>query len=111
MRGSVMEQDKYKRLTEDMKYALNEGKKAVEGMEDRGTCNFDSPTLFLKGFDEGKAIAAIEAAGSGAWRYRGEYIISPCISAQGEPRTVKAEKIASVLRLKGYDAGMYYQMD
>lgn len=106
-----MEQDKYKRLTEDMKYALNEGDKAVEDMEDGGTCNCDSPTLFLKGFDEGKAIAAITAAGSGAWRYKGQYIISPCISAQGEPRTVKAEKMCSVLRSRGYDAGVYYQMD
>lgn len=33
------------------------------------------------------------------------------VFAQGNQRTVQAEKIAEVMKTKGYDTAVYYQMD
>ena len=106
---------KYLQLSKDLAAAAIEGRAAAAGMIDGGTCNFDSPTLYLKGWSQKKVEQAARAAGLGCfvWNLWGTkyFVFSVNVSAQGDPRTTAAEAMSNYLKQKGYSAGMYYQMD
>jgi len=106
---------KYAKLRDDLlaAYAETVGE---EETEDGGTCNFDSPVLHLPKWNADKVKQAVEEAGGHAfkWTERGRlfgWVISPNSSGQGNRRSRRAEAISEALKKRGYDTGMYYQMD
>ena len=106
---------KYAELAEALKKAFTAGKEAAGRTNDGGTCNFDAPTLNLKGWAEAKVKQAAKAAGLNCfvWNLWGSksFVFSLPIAAQGNARTVAAEAMRDSLKIAGYDAGMYYQVD
>ena len=106
---------KYLQLSKDLREAAEIGRSAAAGMEDGGTCNFDSCTLYLKGWNQTKVEQAANAAGVGCfvWNLWGSksFVFPLRIAAQGDPRTTAAEAMRDCLEAKGYSAGMYCQMD
>lgn len=105
--------DKYEKLTEDLKKAAFVAKEFAYEIDDGGTCNFDSLMLVLFRYDKEKTLEAIRKAGLRAFKdsFWKSYIISPPIPAQGDMRTIQAEKMAECMKKFGYDATVYYQMD
>lgn len=106
---------KYLRLKQDLldAYAATVH---LENTEDGGTCNFDAPVLHLERWNAQKIKQAAKEAGGSAWQWRsGRYVIgwvfSPRSSGQANRRSRRAAAISDFLKAKGYDAGMYYQMD
>lgn len=105
---------RYKKLAEDLEEALAYGLKHA-GTDDGGTCNFDSPTLYLPRWDRKKVETAARVAGVGCstWDSFSKkcYVFSVPGVGQGYTRTNAAEAVSKFLESRGYDAGMYYQMD
>lgn len=107
---------KYLKLAKDLKAAYEYGK-AHMGTDDGGTCNFDSPTLYLPRWNKEQVKAAVKAAGlnSFEWkpfgRQRAFLVVSVPCAGQGYTRTNAAEAMSKRLGELGYDSGMYYQMD
>lgn len=107
---------KYLKLANDLKAAYEYGK-AHMGTDDGGTCNFDSPTLYLPRWNKEQVKAAVKAAGlnSFEWkpfgRQRTFLVVSVPCAGQGYTRTNAAEAMSKRLGELGYDSGMYYQMD
>ena len=106
---------KYAELAEALKKAFAHGVEAARFTDDGGTCNFDAPTLNLKGWNEAKVKQAAEAAGLGCfvWNLWGSkrYVFALHIGAQANARTKAAEAMRANLKAAGYEAGMYYQAD
>lgn len=105
---------KYAKLAKDLKAALDYGASKM-GADDGGTCNFDSPTLYLPRWNKDKIKEAAKAAGLGCfeWKPYGRTFWTfsvPC-AGQGYTRTNAAEAMSAYLGDIGYDAGMYYQTD
>lgn len=105
---------KYAKLAKDLKAALDYGASKM-GEDDGGTCNFDSPTLYLPRWNKDKIKEAAKAAGLGCfeWKPYGRTFWTfsvPC-AGQGYTRTNAAEAMSAYLGDIGYDAGMYYQAD
>lgn len=105
---------RYKKLAEDLKEALAYGLEHA-GTDDGGTCNFDSPTLYLPRWDRKKVEIAARVAGTGCFTWdsfsKKCYVFSVPGVGQGYTRTNAAEAMSKFLESRGYDAGMYYQMD
>ena len=107
---------KYLKLAKDLKAAYEYGK-AHMGTDDGGTCNFDSPTLYLPRWNKEQVKAAVKAAGlnSFEWkpfgRQRAFLVVSVPCAGQGYTRTNAAEAMSKRLGELGYDSGMYYQTD
>lgn len=106
---------KYAKLRDDLKAAC-EAAAWTLNTEDGGTCNFDAPTIDLPRWNAEKIKQAAEEAGVGAfrWRWGGTilgWVFSPRFTGQGNRRTRHAEAMSAELSRRGYDAGMYYQMD
>lgn len=106
---------KYAQLRDDLKNALSYGQNAVQGMEDSGACNFDSPALELPRWNRKLVEQAAEEAGTSCfiWHcYSSKlFVFNPCISAQGLPRSLKAEAMTKYLADLGYNSLTYSQMD
>lgn len=106
---------KYNELKYNLIIAVEKAKEKAITTDDGGTCNFDCCVLFLPRYNEENTIEAIKAAGIGGFKsnHFGKvcYMLGNPISAQGNRRTVQAEKIAEIMNSKGYDAKVYYQMD
>lgn len=107
---------RYAKLATDLKAAYEYGK-AHMGTDDGGTCNFDSPTLYLPRWNKEKVKAAVKAAGLNSFEWKpfkghGSFLVVsvPC-AGQGYTRTNAAEAMSKRLGELGYDAGMYYQAD
>lgn len=104
----------YQKLAEDLQAALAYGLERA-GTDDGGTSNFDAPTLHLPGWDQKMVEQAAKQAGifCSVWEAVSEsyYIFSVPGVGQGYTRTNAAEAMRDYLRDKGYDAGVYYQMD
>lgn len=105
---------KYAKLAKDLKAALDYGASKM-GADDGGTCNFDSPTLYLPRWNKDKIKEAAKAAGlrCSEWKPYGRTFWTfsvPC-AGQGYTRTNAAEAMSAYLGDIGYDAGMYYQTD
>ena len=105
---------RYKKLAEDLKEALAYGLEHA-GTDDGGTCNFDSPTLYLPRWNRKKVEAAAKTAGVGCFMWSSFskrcYVFSVPGVGQGYTRTNAAEAMKDFLKDRGYEAGMYYQMD
>ena len=105
---------RYKKLAEDLKEALAYGLEHA-GTDDGGTCNFDSPTLYLPRWNRKKVEAAAKTAGVGCFMWssfsKSCYVFSVPGVGQGYTRTNAAEAMKDFLKDRGYEAGMYYQMD
>ena len=105
---------RYKKLAEDLKEALAYGLEHA-GTDDGGTCNFDSPTLYLPRWNRKKVEAAAKTAGVGCCMWssfsKSCYVFSVPGVGQGYTRTNAAEAMKDFLKDRGYEAGMYYQMD
>ena len=106
---------KYEKLQNDLIEAVKMAKEEAMITDDGGTCNFDCCILFLPRYNEEKTIEAIKAAGVGGFKsnHFGKvcYMLGNPIFAQGNQRTAQAEKINEVMKAKGYDTAVYYQMD
>lgn len=83
--------------------------------DDYGTCNFDTPQLFLTGWSAEDVRLAFDQTGM---RYEVQSVgnrlcvdIYGCASGQASRRTKMAEAIRDSLKEAGYDAYVYYQMD
>ena len=106
---------KYLKLKLDLMEAYNETE-YLEQTEDGGTCNFDAPVLHLERWNAKKIKQAAKEAGGDAWQWKWGrtvmgWVFSPRSSGQGNRRSRRSEAISDFLKAKGYDAGMYYQMD
>lgn len=107
---------KYLKLAKDLKAAYEYGK-AHMGTDDGGTCNFDSPTLYLPRWNKEKVKAAVKAAGLNSFEWEPScgheafLVVSVPCAGQGNTRTNAAEAMSKRLGELGYDSGMYYQMD
>ena len=105
---------RYKKLAEDLKEAKAYGMDHA-GDDDGGTCNFDSATLYLPRWNKEKVEIAAKTAGVGCsvWTSFTKccFIFSIPGVGQGFRRTKAAEAMHDFLEERGYDAGMYYQMD
>ena len=103
-------------LTEALIKAKEAGEKYTD-IDDGGTCNFDSPKLYLPYWKQADVEAACANAGLSCFKYElwgsKAYVIcgGPINSGQGDRRTKVAEVMYEKLKTYGYDAGMYYQMD
>jgi hypothetical protein len=107
---------KYAKLRDDIKTALAIGRAAEDANpEDGGTCNFDSPALYLPRWNGRLVAQAAKEAGSGAFEWKGyggrRYVLRPDSFAQANARSRNAEAAAKALSALGYDCMMYYQMD
>lgn len=86
-------------------------------IDDGGTCNFDSPKIYLPRWRQKDVEKACENAGLRCFVYTlwgsKAYVIcgGPLSSGQGDRRSKIAEVMYESLKADGYDAGMYYQMD
>lgn len=105
---------RYQKLAEDLKAALEYGLEHA-GEDDGGTCNFDSPTLYLPRWKKQMVQTAAKAVGLGCsiWKAfsKSVYVFSVPGVGQGYTRTYAAEAMSKFLGELGYDSGMYYQMD
>ena len=105
---------RYKKLAADLKDALAYGLEHA-GTDDGGTCNFDAPTLHLPRWNQKMVEAAAKEAGTGCFQWKAfsksVYVFSVPGVGQGYTRTCAAEAMSDFLKDRGYDAGMYYQMD
>lgn len=106
---------RYADLAKDLEAAAAYGLEIAANVEDGGTCNFDAVALDLRGWKCDKVEQAARAAGVGCstWTLFGskKYVFSIRSRYQGNARTKAAEAMLEALKLSGYDAGMYYQMD
>ena len=100
------------KLAEDLKAAFAYGLEH-QGTDDGGTCNFDAPTICLRGWNRKMVEAAAVAAGGSCsfWSSFGSYIFPVPGTGQGNSRTAAAEATNDYLEAHGYDAGVYYQID
>lgn len=108
--------DSWKNLIADLKSAKAIAQ-AADG-NDGGTCNFDSPALSVPEgmkFDQVKACCAAAGVHCFSWKPLGtgpKLAVIGCHGVgQGNRRTEGAEAACKFLQSRGYDCGMYYQMD
>ena len=107
---------KYLKLRDDIGRAKDSGEIAIIlDPDDGGTCNFDSPTIYLPGWNKKKVIQAAREAGVSAWEWKSytekRFVLAVGNVGQGNARTRYAEAMCESLKAAGYDTGMYYQMD
>lgn len=86
-------------------------------VDDGGTCNFDAPKLYLKGWRRTDVEKAVENAGLRCFDYQlwgtKAYVIcgGPLDYGQANRRSKVAEVMYESLKADGYEAAMYYQVD
>lgn len=106
---------KYLKLAHDLLLASHKAAEIANIIEDGGTCNFDSCTITLPGWNRKKVEQAARLAGVGCFvwdRWGSKAFVFPLrISAQADARSAASEAMRDHLKAMGYDAGMYYQMD
>lgn len=106
---------KYAKLRDDLKAAAEQAREVAKNTDDGGTCNFDSATLYLKGWNRNKVEQAARAAGVGffVWNLWGSksFVFPIRGVGQGNANTATAEAMREALAGMGYDAGMYCQID
>ena len=107
---------KYQKLFEDVLAAMSEAERvATENPEDGGTCNFDSPAVYLPKFNKKIVEKVFERAGTHSFEWKlfdkKMFVFGTRTGGQGNRRTRAAEAAYEVMKDRGYDATMYYQMD
>lgn len=109
--------ESWKNLIADLKSAKAIAQ-AADG-NDGGTCNFDSPALSIPEgmkYEHVKACCAAAGVRCFDWKPLGTgpklAVLSSCAgNGQGNRRTKGAEAACKFLNERGYNCGMYYQMD
>lgn len=104
--------------SENLKKALIRAKERAllyAGIDDGGTCNFDSPMIRLFRWRQSEIEEAFNGAGL---RYYDTtifgtkyYVVCGGTYGQGNRRTAMAEEMCRIIQAAGFDATMYYQMD
>ena len=104
---------KYAKLAEDLRVALATGRAAeIENPEDGGTCNFDSPAIYLPKWRKSLVEQAAREAGCGCFDIStGCFLFMPDTGGQGNARTRNARAMTNKLKELGYKASVHYQMD
>ena len=105
----------YKKLTEDLREARRAALVAAgANPEDGGTCNFDTPVLFVKRARLSsleKAAAEVGGIRISKWGDGCYHIYGDFLWGQANLRTRMAEAFTEVLGKKGYSVYVYYAMD
>ena len=106
---------KYAKLAKHLERAAAYAQEVAARTDDGGTCNMDAVAVDLKGWNRAKVEEAAKAAGIGCfvWNLYGHksFVFTMPGCGQGNARTAAAEAMRDALRLDGYNAGMYYQID
>lgn len=104
---------KYQKLFEDVLAAMAEAERvATENPEDGGTCNFDSPAVYLPKFNKKIVEKVFEKAGTFSFEWgKNTFVFGTRTGGQANRRTRAAEAAYEVMKSRGYDATVYYQMD
>lgn len=84
-------------------------------MDDGGTCNLDTPQIFLSNWRVDEVKQAVEKADLMCYIQKsGKGLIVDligCTSGQGFRRTQMAEAVRDSLKYDGYESFVYYNMD
>ena len=104
--------------SENLKKALIRAKEAAllfAGVNDGGTCNFDSPMIRLYRWRQAEIEEAFNGTGL---RYFDTtifgtkyYVVCGGAYGQANRRTTMAEEMCRIIKEAGFEATMYYQMD
>ena len=102
------------KLTQVLRDAVAQARIAVADMDEHGTCNLDSPVLYVTHPSHGIEVA-LDRAGCTYWYSRSSwhrgYVLGIGIGGQGNTRTTAAEVVSKALEEHGFDSGVWYQMD
>ena len=91
--------------------AKDEAQKLAD-IEDGGTCNFDTPYLFLVNWSETEIEKAFQNSGLRPYiRSTGQVLVFDACAGQGYRRTEMARAFRDNMRESGYNAYVEYQMD
>ena len=102
--------DKILALRVALLIAVSEAKKAKD-TEDGGTCNMDTPTVFLPNWRKSDIAQAFILTGLVPdFKKSCVYILRAC-EGQGYRRTAMAEAFCDSLKASGYNAAVDYRMD
>lgn len=101
-----MKKEQLKELVQHVKEAIAEGQKAADTVDDGGTCNMDTLTIYLPR----TRMASMEELGISRYKLRDSFAIS-CSFGQADKNTKGVRAAADYLKTKGWDAGVWYQMD
>ncbi len=105
-----MRKDKILALRVALLIAVSEANK-VKDIEDGGTSNMDSPTIYLPYWSELEINEAFQLTGLAPSRHGSTVFILRACEGQGYRRTAMAEAFCESLRTSGYTAGVDYRMD
>ena len=103
-----MTKEEVRLLSIALKKAQEESMKFADS-EDGGSCNFDTPVLFLKATRKQLQGLPLTKIDYGSWK--GGWFVEIPIYGMGNRRTRMAEAIAKSLNESGFNAGVYYQLD
>lgn len=109
--------NKYEKLTNDLRSALEQARKAVENIDENGTMNFDAAGIFLPKWNEEKVKEAAKSVGFYAIKTDGRYLGKTGYFTfnypigKGNKRTEFAEKVTEILTAQGYDTHCYMECD
>ena len=91
--------------------ARHEAEKLAD-VEDGGTCNFDTPYLFLINWKNTEIEEAFKLTGLRPYiRSTGQVLVFDACAGQGFRRTAMAEAFRDSLKASGYNAYVEYRMD
>lgn len=105
---------KYLKLKEDLQEALNVALKAVEGVEDNGTCNLDACAITLPRWQESLVRQAAKEAGTHCFTwdcYGKSFVFCTPNVGQANRNSAAAEAMTQHMKSAGYQAFDYCQMD
>jgi len=110
-----------KRFHIDLVNALKAAEKAAleadpgPGLEnDGGTCNMDSPMIYLPGVRAAKITAAAKEAGIEVDRLHGragEWFVRTTTNGQANRRTLMARAACKAIKLAGFQGRMFFHAD
>ena len=104
-------QDKILVLRVALLIAYSEAEK-LKTVEDDGTCNFDSPIIYLEGWRRRDVLEAFKLTGlSPYFKDGGGIMIEGACNGFGARRTAMAEAFRDSLKAQGYKAYVHYVMD
>lgn len=109
--------NKYEKLTNDLKSALEHSLKLVENISENGTMNFDTAGLFLPRWCEEKVREAAKAAGFYLIKMDGKYLGKTGFYTfsypvgKGDKQSAFAENVTNFLTSYGYDTHCYQECD
>lgn len=101
-----MKKDALKELAIHVREAIDIGKAAADTVDDGGTCNMDTLTIYLPG----ARMSTMEELGISRYKLRDSFAIS-CSFGQANKNTKGVEAARDYLKDKGFDASVWYQMD